>query len=495
MNNWSDYTKVHNHLFVVSIAVLVSLLTLLRMYPSSGVDAQGLVTLDLLPQAIYRVYLPVAYGSSSGDSITGKLWLPFTMADDSVIPTYGASIAVDGQGGIHVVYAIYTGVDEQGKKPATYAHCSRNCGNEANWSFTHLGDAVQDARLAMDPSGHPRIILFGPVDDPYWPRMRYQYAACDSSCSNANYWTITTIATPIEPTATREYNNNRYFVVDNQGHPAFIYTDTVQNNHQGTFYLYCQSNCTDANQWVETLLSETLFDKPSLVFSPDGKPRLAFGIFDQNLELFLAYGECNQNCTDGANWSGTTLVQIHGSAKYNLAVDTNGRPRLGVYSGSYAYPPFQSHQLFYLWCDTGCNTAQDWFFSGLDIPYGSGDGVDLVVDPQNRPRMSFETSGQGLGFAWCNTDCQSGNAIWNNLEVESQASLADNYEVLPIRRCTVSTWFNGQRSSLALDSEGNPRIAYDAQHWWYGTEDVGGIPQPCNYQDVTVTRISIINHP
>jgi hypothetical protein len=117
------------------------------------------------------------------------------------------------------------------------------------------------------------------------------------------------------------------------------------------------------------------------------------------------------------------------------------------------------------------------------------------LDSLDRPRMSFEMASQGLGYAWCNTNCEADNAVWQSREIESQASLADNYEVLPIHRCTVSTWFNGQRSSLALDSAGNPRIAYDAQHWWYGTEIVGGVPQSCNYQDVTVTRISIISQP
>ena len=129
------------------------------------------------------------------------------------------------------------------------------------------------------------------------------------------------------------------------------------------------------------------------------------------------------------------------------------------------------------------------------MPLGSGDGVDLALDELNQPRMSFETASQGMGYAWCNANCESDNAGWQSQEVESQASLADNFEVLPIHRCTVSTWFNGQRSSLALDSAGNPRLAYDAQHWWYGTEIVAGVPQPCNYQDVTVTRITMIDQP
>jgi hypothetical protein len=259
--------------------------------------------------------------------------------------------------------------------------------------------------------------------------------------------------------------------------------------------MYCRENCTDASQWTETILSGSLYDKVSLGFSPTGQPRLAFGFFDEDQNLYLSYIQCEANCTDGANWGGTTLVQIHGSAKYNLAVDSAGRPRMAVYTGSYAYAPFSSLELFYLWCDSTCELSESWFFAGAGLPSGSGDGVDLALDGQDRPRMSFETAGQGLGYAWCTANCQSDNAFWLSQEVESQASLANNYDVLPVHRCTVSTWFNGQRSSLALDSAGNPRIAYDAQHWWYGTEEINGIPHSCNYQDVTVTRISIINQP
>jgi hypothetical protein len=445
------------------------------------------------------LYLPLVSGGGGGGSAgndLGRLWLPFAQGDGSIRPSYGASLAVDSSGGIHVVYSIYTGTDENGQKPATYAHCSAYCGDKTSWTFAHLGEAVQDARIDLDPSGRPRMLLFGPVDDPNWPRMRYQYAACDAGCANAASWTITTIATPIEPTGTREYNNNRYFAIDQQGRPAFVYTDTNQNNHPGTYYMSCQTACINANQWTETTLSSSnLFDKVSLAFSPGGGPRLAFGYFDENQDLYLSYAQCDQDCTNGASWSGTALVQIHGSAKFNLAVDSNGRPRLGVYSGSYGYAPFPSQKLLYLWCNTACNTSSSWFFSDIGMASGSGDGVDLALDGQDRPRLSFETASQGLGYAWCNAACESGSAVWQSQVVESQESLADNYEVLPIHRCTISTWFNGQRSSLALDASGNPRIAYDAQHWWYGTEDVGGVPQPCNYQDVTVTRISIINQP
>jgi len=261
-----------------------------------------------------------------GAADTGFVWLPYLLGDESLLPTYGADVAVDSYGGIHVVYAVYAGTNDQGQRPATYAYCAAHCGERTNWSFTHLGDVVFDARIALDPTGKPRLVLFGPVEDPIWPRMRYQYASCNSGCTNSASWTITTIVTPIEPTATREYDNHQYFAMDGQGHSAFVYTDTTQNNHPGTFYMSCQANCTDSNQWTETPLhTAELFDKVTLAFSPSGQPRLAFGFFDENIDLYLSYAQCDSNCTDGANWTGMPLVQIHGTAKFSLAVDSDGQ--------------------------------------------------------------------------------------------------------------------------------------------------------------------------
>src|SRR5262249_12165916 len=169
--------------------------------------------------------VPATTRAASGSA--GAVWLPYYTADNRLLPTYGASVAVDATGGLHVAYAVYTGSEHR----ATYAYCAASCADKARWTYLHLGQQVQDVRLPAGGAGRPRMLLFGqPMiedpGDPWWQdRSRYQYAECNAACTSAASWTITTISLPVEPIAQREYANNRYFALNPQGQPAFIYKD------------------------------------------------------------------------------------------------------------------------------------------------------------------------------------------------------------------------------------------------------------------------------
>jgi hypothetical protein len=444
-------------------------------------------------QASAAILLLLSAPSAVAASDSGAIWLPYFLGEESVLPTYGASVAVDANGGMHAAYALYSGAAGQ-ERPAIYAYCAGGCEDRANWTFTRIGEAVQEVRLELDPADRPRLMLFGPEEDPHTNnRMRYQYAECLGDSADAAQWKIITVATPIEAVALREFKNNRYFAIGPQGQAAFVYTDTPDNNHVGTFFVSCIRDCTEAANWTETTLTtEDVFDKPSLAFSREGRPRLAFGAHDwSSLDLYLAYAECSGDGANPDDWSATILTKIHGSAMYALHVDAEGKPRIAFSSGSYAAAPFADHQLYYLWCKEGAATdPANWSFNNVGLYLTLG-AVDLALDSQDRPRLTYLTS-QGLGFGWCNEDSESAAAKWQHRVVESNAALADNYEMLPIRRCTVSAWINGQRSRLALDNNGNPRVAYDAQHIWSGVY----VEQPwesCYWKDATIARFAFFN--
>jgi len=460
------------------------------------------------PQGLYTIYLPGVVGPPSTTppppppttptppptppptSGAGAAWLPYTATDGDLRPTYGGSVGVDSQGGIHVAYAIYSGED-QGARPVTYGYCPSNCGERASWRFAHLGNIVLDARMLLDGAGHPRMLLYGEQQFTDTTKL-YQYASCDSGCTDSANWTISTLTQVSDLGGTREEMNNRYFALDAQGHPAFVYVDTA-SEHFGTFYATCaEATCQDASVWYEGQIAGVQLLQPALAFTPQGQPRVVAQAFDSDNENYLWYAQCDADCTTGENWGYMRLQPTHGSASHSLQVDAQGRVRLAWASGSYASAPFQPHELYFFWCDSGCTEdGANWGYAQVNLSFHAGGTIDMQLDAQGRPRIAYDELLDGLGYAWCVADCASPNAQWRDADAEPSSVLSNDYDILPIRRCTVSKWFAGVRPALALDSQGNPRIVHDAQHWWYGQEDVNGVPHICNYKDVNVTRIAL----
>ena len=70
--------------------------------------------------------------------------------------------------------------------------------------------------------------------------------------------------------------------------------------------------------------------------------------------------------------------------------------------------------------------------------------------------------------------------------------------VPPMPPCAVAGWFTGKRSSLAFDPSGNPRIAFDAEHW-QGLDPVTNPPGSpgCSgfHQDQINARVALFNQP
>ncbi len=450
----------------------------------------------------YTLIATNAYGSTnakttvtvtSGGGNTGQFWLPY-IGGNNILTTYGTSVAVDSAGGIHVGYALYSGLDN-GQKPAYYAYCAASCANMANWSLTRLSNHVSDVRLALDPqTGHPRMMIYT------WNLSTdahdYQYAACENGCANSANWTITAIVTNYEIPAGRSYKNNRYFALDPQGGAGFVYTDNA-NEHTGTFYARCLSACTNAGNWSESKLSDAEFDRSALTFTQDGQPRLVFGyfVYDEYYEQYvrqLYFGGCYSNCDNlpQVQWNFTVIAPVIGDGSFSLRLDANGLPRMALYPTSADLSQMQPGQLYYLWCNSApCLNSNDWSKVSVGTPIAQGDGVDLILDSFNRPRMAFQRGDVGLGYAWCDANCGA-TSSWQARTLESTAAIEALYPPgLPTHQgCPILTWLNGVRPSLALDSAGNPRVGYDAELWWGGSSPY----IQCNIA-VPVARFGLFN--
>ena len=191
----------------------------------------------------------------------------------------------------------------------------------------------------------------------------------------------------------------------------------------------------------------------SIEVSPDGKPMMSWYLESGTYFRFAIL-------QDGV-WVARSIEGGDGlPGKWNsMALDSKGHPRL-------AYSHFPLGHLKYASFD-----GQRWTISMVDAadnrPGGSGQrgmGNSLVLDARGNPLISYYTE-QSIKFA------KYVNGQWKNEVVE---------ELPPFGKWS---WKNF-RSSLVLDSEGNPHIGFESlrglEHaWWDGKQWHTQMLVPC----------------
>jgi hypothetical protein len=414
-------------------------------------------------------------GTGGGGETGGATWLPYQGDAGSPVGTFGASIAVDATGGTHAAYTTRIAFDGD-RKPAYYAFCAANCADAGSWRRASLSDRVIDARLKLDPAGRPRMLLY--VDADITSALKeYQYAECNANCADAGSWTMTAVAQVRDSPAGHDAAIPQYFALDPQGRPRFVYAGAYGlTETTPTYYMACDADCTDANNWSQTEIAPAAWGLPTLAFTPDGLPRLAVSGYRQSTgQNTLAYFECDAGC---ASMRGVYIENLPNTADYKLALDSQGRPRLAIYTGvggpSISGDTLPAGQLLYFGCDAGCAepVLGNWMENTLALPQYSGDGgIDLQLDPQGRPRLAYHVWPDGIGYAWCNTSCVDDAGQWQAQQIEGSSG----YVQAPIRWCSISTWVTGELPALALDPQGKPQIAYNAEHGQGGQDRDGQV--------------------
>ena len=386
----------------------------------------------------------------------GALFLSRTKSTDS------ASAAVDATGGFHLAYAAY-GAMVDGNE-AYYAYCASNCGSEASWLKASLIDRVEEVQLALTSTGHPRLLLRGPSPD--WNTEFYKYAACDSNCTNPASWTYADVTTTaFSPVFDNSYSGHHYFALDNLDRPRFLY----QDSYTDAFYVFCDTDCTNALSWWKYPINVVIFSdantRPTLTFTSAGQPRItAILMGDPAPPDYLTYITCDSDCGNPASWTYTALIERgSGHISFVLRLTSNDQPRLVFNQGT--IDPGPGNYLFYLWCNTGCTNGVNWAGSSVGAQ-GLAEDPDLALDAFNRPRIAFRniSSPDGLGYVWCDSNCESNSSTWLGGLVEPSSNLDLEWDILPPLNCSESYWWGGYRPSLVLDTAGNPRIGYVGQH-------------------------------
>jgi hypothetical protein len=447
------------------------------------------------------IYLPIIVGGARGagglptptptqtaipttpPGTEGALFLNRTKRTDS------ASAAVDAAGGFHIAYVAFVPFAEG--TPAYYAYCAANCATVSSWGTVSFSDRIVEVQLALTKTGHPRLLLRGDNYDTQF----FQYAACDVNCTYLASWTIADVTTSTySPVYENSYSGHHYFALDNLDRPRFLYRKTIAD----AYYAYCDIDCTSTvtGNWYEYPINPAIFSDstnlPTLTFTTAGQPRITAVIMgNPGSKDYLTYIACDTVCINQASWTYTALMERgSGHVSSVLRFNSNGQPRLVFNQGSFNSGP--AGYLWYWWCNSGCTDGTHWAGSSVGAQ-GQAEDPDLALDALNRPRIAFRSNSpdDGLGYAWCDTSCESGSATWQGGLVEPSSDLDVEWPILPGVGCspTASYWYGGYRPSLALDTAGNPRIGYVAQHLVQTGSSCS------SYEDMRAVRFVFFNKP
>lgn len=382
-----------------------------------------------------------------------------------------ADLALDAAGNLHTTIVAYEPASAE--PPVYYGFCaaSNDCLNPANWQLTIVARGAEQAEIQVTAAGQPRLI-FRKLLEESGLRHPYFYAECNSTCGDTNQWAVTTIGGTSAIEAIDWELPQRGFALDRQGRPRFIYyTGTPGDSNKGMFYLSCDQQCSQPEQWQQTTISllsttgDEIYHDPVLVFTSQNQPRiLSYMTADQSGIYYIG---CDQECHEASNWQRTLIAErgFGPLAAWDLELTSTDQPRAAIYVER--FPNGSGDLLLYGWCQSNCFEGDNWSGGPIGLAQNDGETPDLALDSQDRPRIAYRSTGAadttGLGYLWCNRICESSEAIWNQELLEPSNTLDQRFPIALPPACEQGTWSAGYQPNLVLDSQGNPRIASEAK--------------------------------
>jgi hypothetical protein len=367
-------------------------------------------------------------------------------------------VAVGADGRIHLAFS---------GNPSTiyYATCTSDCTLPGSWAHVAIaqeGIVYSRTQIRLDPLGRPRVFFFfdkgGNFDE-------YRYVTCDSDCTTAASWTV---STALVAQNVGDDVPVRSFALDRQGNPAFIYRNIAGGPPRGLYYVRCGgTDCSATASWTVTQLvqdewSTSAYHGLSLEYDGANVAHVAFRAPTGTNGVFAtAYMRCSTTCGDAASWASTYLFQCSASGDLQLRVEDSGRAHL-AYSGANG-----NEQIVYLSCASGCTAPGGW--TGITIGSAAHDGaraLDLALDAAGRPRIAYARyAGDGVGLARCESGCDDGTATWTFSLPEVLADLETIYPIPPAGGCyTMSAWTREEGERIVVTPGGGLVIVYDATH-------------------------------
>ncbi|MEI9936693.1 MAG: hypothetical protein WDO69_05670 [Pseudomonadota bacterium] len=426
-------------------------------------------------------------GTPNGGVPAARFFLPTGEPDNTAAP----SIEVDAQGGTHAVYPAYAGGN------AYYAYCAADCRGQSDVKVVMLptDGTVANAMLALDSSGHPRVLLSS--------FQKAYYASCDSACATVSGWKVNEI---LDHGGDREISGEA-LALDPNGHPRFLmhtyraYLGIGQKPPR-TWYATCDSACDDAASWSYSEIAQEIWEGTTLRFDRSGGAHIAtvidFNDGDQAGQKLAAYLECVATsagaCTGKDDWNGIGFLKPYESdaeavsmkPTVSLALTHAGAPRVVALGANGDNPK----NIIYYQCDQDC-THDHWQGAVVSNHDQIDAGLDLALDANDHPRLVY-TLDYNIGLAYCDSEpCGGPSANWDLTKVELSGDIPPD-EIFLWQNCTVAAWFL-HSPSIALTKDGKPRVGYQARDVSGGTSLPDPTKPACRAgTDMTWSRLSLM---
>lgn len=401
-------------------------------------------------------------------------------------------LRTDAHGNVHAVYPVVAG------RGAVYAFCPAGCedaGRVSSVSFPtdELG-VVHNAMIALDADGAPRVLL-ATYDS-------VVFGACEGDCRDGADWRYDVIHTHDGDWQL----TGDAFTLDPQGRPRFLmhayqaYLGLFAPE-PGTRLFACDAaDCLSAAAWTGATISEQSWVEPTFRYDARGAAHVAAVVPVDDAEL-VAYLRCDADCANEQvdNWPGVGLAHAY-SDRYVAEIQPAVSMDLTAAGGvrlAFLGEDDSARFLAYYECDADCTAEDASGWTGLALLYGEGaddlgDGIDLALDRQDRPRLAYTVSGSIL-LAYCDGDCvgRSGADDWALVKAELGNEIPAD-DIFPYHNCTVGLWFLRQ-PALALAPSGLPVVAYRAEDISGGwTTPDPGKPACVAGVDMTMTRLAVL---
>ena len=259
------------------------------------------------------------YATCAASCTTAASWHTVTVDQVGSVGQEG-SLAVDGDGRVHVSYFDLTNADLK------YATCAASCTTATSWqtvAVDQAGDVGDYSSLAVDGDGRVHVSYLD------FTNSDLKYATCAASCTTATNWQTV----PVDQSGGYDTSLG----VDGNGRLHVSYLDPTNADLK---YATCAASCTTATNWQTAVIDHSWNVGYHTSLAVDGSGRVHVSYQDQT-NYDLKYATCAASCTIATSWQ-TAVVDDHRQSGLvgwytSLAVDGNGAVHVSYFSGVLKY--------------------------------------------------------------------------------------------------------------------------------------------------------------